>query len=645
MLLTGSMAGETVQLFDLRYQWSPQAGGPWEDVPPAALVTAGDGSVRIVSEGAQRLFRISIGQFGKESSLPVTPLEELPEIVLKAAQDHLNSIAEQEDETGELAGWRKARLSPFVLGLGTGWEDAQGPRYAEIKVIAGPEDDEPPLGDFLPDSTSRRLVQDRGYLIMSLDRSDFPILQWSTEGGTPSEELLRLASARPGARIARIMRFGPTLLVAEDAAGKPVANLGTEPFKVSPEALDVLREPMVGVFESEDERQQDPPPQIKAMLEAYEGYEDMKKDLRENPFHVAQRRHRERLAGYAWDALEGRPPEVLAVGLGETRTFLQDRVIQRVEPHWEEPEETPLARIAVLRGGGIQLTGTTPGSTLLSVFDADGISRYVLSVTEVGAVGPQGVDLHNTPDLKVSTKKWHAGTWSDQKRYHQTENSNWCRKVGCGPTSLAMLFGWWDHKGVPSAFYRQSGTTVQRINSLRNADAPTTVGSPLDYAYYNYLHDLCDVICFGLFSDSGATWPGDLIEAVHGYLAPLGPWWPFLSPYGVKEPLVGYSTSWAWDAFGDDWHTSGKRVADGIIAGRPGIVGLGVLWHYVVAFGYQRRETYIESNGQKVYTLSIERFFRCNEGWGKENPAWYSAYDVFLGLRANLWQKALPSAP
>jgi len=68
------------------------------------------------------------------------------------------------------------------------------------------------------------------------------------------------------------------------------------------------------------------------------------------------------------------------------------------------------------------------------------------------------------------------------------------------------------------------------------------------------------------------------MEAVHGWLASLGRWWFTLGGLGVTEPSIGYKTSWAWDAFGDDWNTSGSRVAGGIKKGRPGIVGLGVLW-------------------------------------------------------------------
>jgi hypothetical protein len=641
------LGAEELQVFDLRYQWASEPDGPWEDLPPEAVYMSGGGAMRVASDGPRAFFRLQINEAGTQAALPMRRFNELPSMAQKVALEHIAGVAEEAEDDPDFANWRNVTISPFVVPLQTGWEEGQEAKYAELKVIALDDPESDPSGDFLPDDSTIRPERNRGYIVVSLDRSDFPVLQWASEGPTPSEELLRLASARSGARIARIARFGSTLLVAEDEQGRPVANLGTEPFKILPQALEALSEPIIWEYDTEDETRQEDPPRMESLFRNYESYREMKDDLRTNPFQQAVRTHRQRLAGYVWDVIEGIEPEILTVQVGETRVFHEGTTFNRIEAQWEEPDDIPLARILALpRSGGLQITGTIPGSTLLSLYGPDGISQYALWVTEEGSPRLQDVRPMNVA-VKISKKTWTAGAgWSDQKRYHQTSHSNWCKKVGCGPVALAMLFGWWDHKGVPSAFYRQSGTASQKRLSLRTADAPETADNSLIHpSYYHYLHDLCDVICFGIFSNSGATWPSDLIEGVHGYLAPLGPWWFVLGPLGVTSPLIGYNTSWAWDAFGNDWHTSGSRVAKGIKNGRPGIVGLGVLWHYALAYKYRRQEVYVEINGQKAYTIGITREFACNEGWGKKNGAWYSAYDVFLGLRANLSQKTLPPAP
>jgi hypothetical protein len=101
------------------------------------------------------------------------------------------------------------------------------------------------------------------------------------------------------------------------------------------------------------------------------------------------------------------------------------------------------------------------------------------------------------------------------------------------------------------------------------------------------------------------------------------------------------SGSWAWDAWGDDWQVSGVRLANGLKNGRPGVVGLGTLWHYGVAYAYRRKETKIFVNGKEVVGM-VNRYFKVNEGWKNNSPSWYSAYDIFLGLTAKISQTKLP---
>jgi hypothetical protein len=278
------------------------------------------------------------------------------------------------------------------------------------------------------------------------------------------------------------------------------------------------------------------------------------------------------------------------------------------------------------------------------------VTHYVIEVTaaRIGDESPDKKDSTaqaSAPFWKTVTEKY-AGGWGDQMRWKQLMDSDWCDAVGCGPAALGMLVGWYENKkSVESAFY----TSANSFSSISTIDAPqfldTTSKRAKVRAAYALLHELCDVIC-DPFSDAGATMPSDLIEGFFGYITPVA------SPVGISSllygggsPLVGYSYSYAYDFWGDDWDSSGSRLANGIIDGRPGVVGLGVLWHYALAYGYMRQDYVVTINGNDQYLGLRKRFLKCNEGWAKDSAAWYSAYDVFLGLSVNMWQKKVPVQP
>ena len=107
-------------------------------------------------------------------------------------------------------------------------------------------------------------------------------------------------------------------------------------------------------------------------------------------------------------------------------------------------------------------------------------------------------------------------------------------------------------------------------------------------------------------------------DALDGVLEPAG-------PRGAARAYTGRRVSTQGTG------TTGSRVANGLIKGRPGVIGLGVLWHYGVAYAY-RRETYYINNT----VFMKKRFFKVNEGWSDFSPSYYSAYDVFLGLTARM---------
>lgn len=623
----------------LRYETAPSPGGPWTPLNPAAIQNLPDGAT-VQNVADQSYFRLRIETQDGGQNLPLLPLATLPKATLAAADRHIAGLlqpadpADQDDDTGS---WADVEFAPFAFPLFAQNGSGGPPAYAELKLLSRSPGPRPAEG-FLKQASSEPTFRDRGYLIVSLDRNDLPVVEYNTEGPTPVERLLQRCG---GKSPSRIVRFGPTFWAAEDAQGDLVGNLGTEPFKIPHEFVQFMDRRFTGEMATSRDLVE-LPPDLKLQLTSYASYAELKKDHESSPVQQLLRQRRAAQAALEWDIEEGKLPQILELRVGETNVFLGGSVVEEVVVHWEEVRD--LADVTLL-SRGFRAVGRQAGAAPLTVRSARGLEAYVLRVTSRG-IGPASVTAVNSGPY-WRTKTWWAGDWNDQMHYYQLEDSDWCNLVGCGPTALAMLFGYWDRQGVPSAFYTGLAGTAG-FDSLRLSDAPQEINTAGRRAIlrqvYHSLHDLCDVIC-PPFTDAGATWPGDLIEGFAGYLQPVA------SPagvasllYGKGNRLVDYSCSWAWDAWGDDWEVSGVRLANGIKAGRPGVVGLGFLWHYGVAYAYRRQELVVPVGNDET-VVKVKRYFRVNEGWSSFSPSWYSAYDVFLGLTANLAQARTPQLP
>lgn len=634
--LAGLVHAEVVTL---HYEQAPAPSGPWTQVDPARVQVLPDGTAAIDSQARQAYFRLRILPSGDGGTLPLLPLAEVPASSLEVARRHIAAsqrAADPTDEDDDTADWADVQFAPFACPLFKPGDGSVQPGYVELKLVAPRPS--PRAGEgFLPHLSDQPDSCDRGFIIVSTSRDDLPALEFNSSGPTPVERLLRRCG---GKTPARVVRFGPTFWAAEDAAGNLIGNLGTEPFKIPHEFAAVMERRFSGEIQTERDLLE-LPPDLKLKLAGYANYAELKRDYEASPVHRLLRERRAAYAGFHWDLEEGRMPTILELRAGETNVFLAGTVVTDVVVHWEGIRN--LADISLLRSG-IRVVGRQVGSAPMTVQTSRGLQYYVLRVRSTAA-GSAGLAGAATPFWR--TKTWWAGDWNDQMHYYQLRDSDWCDLVGCGPTALAMLFGYWDRRGVPSAFYTGLAGTAG-FDSLRLSDAPQEINTAARKAtlrkVYHPLHDLCDVIC-PPFTDAGATWPGDLIEGFAGYLHPVANNLGLASViYGKGNRLVNYSCSWAWDSWGDDWEVSGVRVANGIKSGRPGVVGLGVLWHYGVAYAYRRKEFVLPVGNEEV-VLQLKRYFRVNEGWASFSPSWYSAYDVFLGLTANLSQARTPQLP
>jgi hypothetical protein len=637
---TSPKAGAGVPM-TLTYESSTSVNGPWTTVDPATVQISPTGAITVDTPvTAGTFFRMRIAANGAETALPVVTLAQVPPEILDVARDHLTHVMATDSPTGEA--FMDAEIAPFATPLmDTGKEGA--PTHYEFRLIRRIKTARTTaFRKFDSDETG---ITAAGYLICSANRNDLPVVEFSTEGESPVAHLLRKCNGVPPARV---LRYGAGFWVAENARGELIANHGGEPFRLPDGISELTRQSFAGRADTET-GQEDHPPRLDLKPSGYRDYNEFKADYETNQVYKLLRDRRAAHARPYWDAIAGITPTVFNVAVGASITVLPTLSIDAVIVDLEDDERAP-ATVSRQRTG-LKIDGNSVGRMGFKTRVGETISRYLIDVqARAGVTAPKPepkenpVAQSNGPHWKISVEAY-AGSWSDQMRWWQLKDPNWCQAVGCGPLALAMLFGYWDHQGVPSAFY----TTAADFNSLSGADAPQFLNSASKKAHIHpaldSLHDLCDVIC-DPFSDSGATLPSDEIEGFFGYIYPVASKVGIGSiVYGQGNALVGYSYDWAYDFWGDDWDGSGTRVANGIKKSRPGVVGLGWLWHYVVAYGYIRKDYVVTINGSD-YDLGLrQRFFKCNEGWGEDSAHWYSAYDVFLGLSANLFQKTTPKQP
>ena len=482
-------------------------------------------------------------------------------------------------------------------------------------------------------------------MLVSLTDDDSPIVEFATRGDTKTERILRRV---PSGTPDKILRFSTAFWSVENPAGQFLASYGTPPGTAIRDpgtngSGRLILDTTVGRTELTPTPRIDHAPTF--------DYVSMKQSFTTNPVIANFRLARVQLSSSLWGRLRGGRPMRFVVADGQTLVFLENTPLARVR--LESDAALPIADLRLRVAGGFSATGLRAGTAMVrAVTTAGQTLSYTLVVTSRALNSPPpAVAPGSCPD-DVDT--WYAGTGfdGDQRLYKQLGDENdWCPAVGCGPTALAMLLGWWDANGVPSAFYKlnsgRGNANNFRFNfeSLKEQDAPKKTGENenLMRAVYEDLHELCNTFCV---SGQGATAPDQVASAFVEYIMrPAGSWPAPRNEFGSF--LVGVQASASWnDAFllgGTDWEEGGKYVADGIKAGRPGVVGIwtGITPHYALAYGYRRIETF-----EDCEMVELRRWFKCNMGWGSDSPPeWHDAEAVWFGLTANIWQNNTPTKP
>ncbi|HEX2749123.1 MAG TPA: hypothetical protein VHM91_14045, partial [Verrucomicrobiales bacterium] len=553
----GSPAGDAVTLW---MEKAPSLSGPWSRIDLKTAPLDADGNPRLPVETAHEFYRTQI-RLGPSVQIgdPI-PLSEVPPEMVTRAQNFINDRDESDPE-----GWPEdVELEPslFPQYMVTG-DGSVKPGYFEFKIVRKAV---PATVRGFVTRPERELPRDCGYILLSATEEDFPIAEFAMEGPTPAERLARLA----GTTRIRVVRYGPTFLVAESEDGKPVATQGALPFRPDPDILKLHGAEWTGDTDAGLDKSPEDLPRRK--LEYYRDYSDFRADFASNPVYIQLRKNKMARAKLDWDIIHGKIPDTTTLSVGQTVTLLPALPAAPVPEYHFASDQGDLIRITLPAAGGIKVTGAAPGHGVLRV--RQGTAEYVIAILVNAPAG-----LRNAGDV-LATQSWYALSWQEQPRYFQLSDDNWCDLVGCGPTAWAILFSWFDrNQGIEQAF-RGEGSGLPPFTLSTAADKAKVKPA------YNELHELCDVIC-DLFSDQGATWPSDMTEGFKDYTK-------------QADQLGQIKRSWNINSDMGTWPDAGAlRSRDAIKKGYPAVTGLGWLWHYVVAYGYKYK-TIDLGNGKSV---------------------------------------------
>ncbi len=578
-------------------QWIPVPITPGQLLP--------DGAIAVPSGGESGFFRLRIdGATG-----PVLSLDRMPAEAVALARDFVDrhnaaAAAGDADLDGVFDFDDLVALGPIgALYFDPAHDGGQTPAYAEFKLVRPPAPRPP--GTAVPDQFFRdgaaepESRPDGGYVTVCLHRGDLPISAHTDQGPARFEKLLaRIPAGKP----VRLVRFDDAFMVAEDAAGQPLASLGSAPYLPDPGLLEM---PPEG-YTLEIGTAAPPPDDLGPRLvpAAAENYGQFLQAWRENPVFQRIREARAAVADEAWD-FAGDGPKTVSIDLRET-VVLNDATRPALRAESSDPESIGVEVDAA--SGEVRATGLADGDSLVTVWYPDGSRERCIVEAGPGDPIPQrGAALAKT-HIPGQQAGWaligtrYSSAFKDQPHYTQVKNDpQMCSTTvsGCGPTAWAILFGFWDRNGYPRLFADPA-----------KADAPFGHGNPVNPSVRDctrWLFDAVDGICFPKL-DRTATLPTTMHRGLNwashrnqSMTGTIKSGLPYLSP-GCQQ-----------------------LARDAIVAGRISIVGIGTYSHYPLAYGYRRWEW----KTKKGKTLRTTFDLRLNMGWGESPPEWRSIEQIW----------------
>jgi hypothetical protein len=196
---------------------------------------------------------------------------------------------------------------------------------------------------------------------------------------------------------------------------------------------------------------------------------------------------------------------------------------------------------------------------------------------------------------------------------------------GCEPTSVAMIFGYWDLHGYPNLF------TAQGNDVYLTANVQDEISSPAHNAKYDPTPDNTSLATPPYTSI--ADWLGTSVDPL-GYGATYSS--KGLTAFTGYAAYKGYTFTANTFVFSATWDT----LVNEVNAGRPMMFlvdsdGDGLPDHAVAAFGYDDRG----AGGD---------WYACYNTWSEnETPVWYQYKTVAAGNVFGVWDsmQVIPQTP
>ena len=540
-------------------------GGGWQDVRAGNLIVTPDGGL-MDTDSAQAFYRLRVQSIA-DIGYPTLGLGEAPPAAVAMAVEHLKGCLED--------AWAGAELGPVVYpvydpSVGGGTQ----PAYLEFKVV--PSRSQVVLSNTPFNSPPLEPKMELGFILVSLTRQDMPIPEFSTDGPTRVEKLRALAKTSQ----VKAVRYGSGILVAENAKGEAVANLGATPFKLPVEIIDFSTNNTEGVVVGGQVIVAPEVPNITG--QDYASYEQFKTNYLNGHLYSKLRGFLGLAAHTAWLLRDGVLPGLLQIDLQNPTNLLSSKTIDRFDV------ENPSVVVLRLAKAGLDAIGLQVGGTILHVLYAGG-GGDTFMVRVGNPVAPLGWGGWST---------YYAGAWTDQKLYYQEYALAGCCTSGysgCGATAWTMLYGYWDGKGISSLI--GGGVTPMYNDSY----VKTCI---------QYIFPRVGTFCVGT---SGATDPWNMHN---GYQ------WATHQGAGISS-----STSWGVPYLGSGPRNKAiQAIRD---YGRPAIVGTGYYAHYPFAYGYKYR-----SYTSWGITWDTQRYWKVNNGQGDTSPIWVDADSCWFGANS-----------
>ncbi len=612
-LLCATLLGSTPCLASTLRVWiesAPSPAGPWTtvEIDKAAVNAAGQLVLPKPTAGAG-FFRTAIDLDPLGAPGTIIPLSEIPANVRAIAEQHLLDCTSITDPRGNLlpSPWEGAVMAEARPVYDVGIDGGALPAFMELKIVR------PVVGGA---ATPVPPQQDAGFMLVSLTTGEKPVVCFSQDGRTPSEDLEFAA----GRRATKVFRYGPAYLAAEDASGNLIQGLGSLPLRLELGNLPTA-DTSFGFAAAGSDVAFNPQPDPPGLPVAtpFASYAELKTWWQTNPLQIQLRKRRAAFAQLRWDLDAGRMPAVINLHIGETRALVdatEHIVSYRVDA---DTEAEGFVRVVTGNGaGGAAVTGMSIGSApIYLIDDHDQVKPFVIVV---GAAPALARKPNNSPLVPLNFKpgwqpiqEWSALNYSAQPRWKQFQLSKYCAigsgYVGCGPVAWTMLLGWFEHQGVPAA-----------LGNPLNVDSVLQQNTVVVNDTADSLHTLCDTHCVP-FTGEGATFPWDM----DGGLT--------LVDTIKQQGFVNWSANFQWETSPDSYNPSAKTGVNALKAGRPALLGLWGMMHYAVAYSYWEQLFQITPGGPSFKSM---RWFSCNMGGGSKGGALYPADDIFYGLNLNL---------